>query len=109
MSRAGCGLLAFKRSYVDLDKQFDGEGTDARQKSKVGWGEGAGRYKNVEKIILKIQLLANVSENLASLQAQVSAREVKPITMRMAASSLAESLEAMARVHASLQLKLDAL
>lgn len=67
------------------------------------------RDEKIKEFSFKIKLLVNESQKVASLQSQVTARDVELNAMHMAVLRFAKALEEMTRDYASFRLELDAL
>lgn len=102
VNEIGCTLLASKKRYVDLVQQLAVKVKDTRWKSEVDRSELAERHGKIEKLRLKVQLFADDFENVARIQAQVTAKDVELTASRVAASPSARLLDEITRTHASL-------
>lgn len=99
----------FKKGYAGKVHHFAEEMKEACRKSKVDRRELAQRESKVKEWQLKVQLLADDSENVAQIQPQVNVKDEALTASRVAASQSTKALDARSRTHATLQLELDAL
>lgn len=104
LKETGCGVPISEKGHVDVVYQLAREVRKSLLKSEVDRRELADRDGKIEELNLKVQLLADDSENVAWLKTQGTAKEAEFIASPVAPSRLTKAQDAKIRTYASLQL-----